>query len=147
MDHLPIDGRPMARYQRKKRWGKRTTNVPFDVRPGSEMSFEFGQVGHYDLSFAYMRRQWRGRSLVFGSMFGLCPQARPSSRVQFEVSYLEYSPCAIHVSGKDQNIPWQEYDRLLAINQMNWVDFNHVAALNRPFDRCNASCVQHTRRK
>ena len=37
-----------------------------------------------------------------------------------------------------------EYDRLLAINQMIWVDFNHVAALNRPFDRCNASYVFST---
>ena len=39
-----------------------------------------------------------------------------------------------------------KYDRLLAIcnYQMSWVDFNHVAALNRPFDRCNASYVFST---
>jgi hypothetical protein len=29
----------------------RSGNVPFDVRPGSEMTFELGQVSHGDLLF------------------------------------------------------------------------------------------------
>ena len=37
------------------------------------MSFKLGQVGHHDLGFVYMRRQWRSRSLVFGSVFGFYP--------------------------------------------------------------------------
>ena len=46
-------------------------NVPLNVRPGSEVCFELGQVGHGELLFRVEARIWRGRRVVFGSMFAL----------------------------------------------------------------------------
>lgn len=39
------------REKTNEKSGGKTDNVPFNVRPGSEMAFELGQVSHSDLIF------------------------------------------------------------------------------------------------
>lgn len=135
--HLPIDAR-WRDTSEKKRWAKRTCNVPFDVRPSGKVSFKLGQVGHHGVGFVYQAVMERAK---FGVWLCLVP-VQLGTRLKEIIIHLREklkSNPATYSRFWERSKPSGTIRGFLGIiNQITWADFNHVTVLKCPFRRCNA---------